>query len=473
MVQVQHRKWCLLILAAFAGTLLNPSVPGFCAESSTPIVLQGRAEVDDQMASILSEELEIERFAAQYDQASNIADFAKGRRQWSYNFGNAVCTEGGLIAATALFASNTGNRHAIQFSTGKDGQPTTKYVTIAPAIDPNSVNGTITPQIVGQCISIAGGSFELLTTLGVVISRDRLGLSPKALDRAVLHHLDSIDNKLKIASSNAVSNESVATELQVLKELRDRAISDYYAARLVEKRWTTWNNCQNVTGIIRNTVGCIGNSINELGRHEARRRLNGDGSILNFISASIMLVRPYFCEVWARYRMRNLEHRLAHLRSRIDSPNEGKLEENVTSLAIATNKVDRSSSLNKRLQIYADFANDHTAIFDHQEKRMSVLSCRSSVRGTLYAPTKQTQSMINIVTQFRPRNNQAENNRYGFVANLTYTSGQLFNISELSRQRVVDEVAHYREERAQILPTQLLAKRISLLSQDIKGLSPP
>lgn len=454
---------------------MNAGVAAYGADSSTPKVLRGRAEVDEEMSSILSEELEIERLSAQFDLASNITNFAKGRRQWSYNFGNAFCTEGGLIAATALFASNTSNRHAIHFQTvTKNGIQTVqaKYVTLTPAIDPNSVNGTITPQIVGQCISITGGSFELMTTLGVVIHRDHLGLAPRTLDSEVIDHLASIDRKLKIAAAYCSENPSASIELRILKDLRDRALSDYFVARLVERRWASWNNSQNVTGVIRNTIGTVGNSINELGRHEARRRLNGDGSILNFISASIILVRPYFCEAWAKYKTRNLDHKLKNLMGDVEPRNDGILAERILQLKASSRSEVHSNYFDKREQIYNNYSYDRAEIFEQYDRRLSVLSMRSTVRGSIYAPTKQTQSMINIVTQFRPRNNTVENNRYSAIANLTYTSGQIFNISELVRQRLADEVRHRNLEKAKILPTKLLAKRIELLSQDIGSIKP-
>jgi hypothetical protein len=473
---VRHRKWCFLISAAFAGALLNPTVPGYCADNSSPTVLHGQVEADQEMGSILAEELEIERLSCQFDQASHVADFAKGRRQWSYNFGNAVCTEGGLIAATALFADHMHNHYAVRFqTTTKNGVQLLKahYVRIPPAIDPNSVNATVTPQIVGQGISIVGGCYELMATLGVVMHRKQLGMSPREVDSAVLDHLGSIDRKLKLAVLNYSQSESSANELRVLEQLRNRVLSDYVTARLVEKRWSSWNNCQNVTGVIRNSIGAVGNGLNELGRHDFKRRLNGDGSILNFISASIILVRPYFCEVWGLYKERNLEHKLSHSMGNEEAVGDGSFEDDITRLTLSTNRLDRSDYLNKRLQIYATLSNDRNTIFEGQEKRTTVLSRRSMLRGSLYAPTKQTQSMINLVTQFRPRNDTAENNRFGFAANLTYASGQMYNISELSRQRVFDEVAHSRQNRAQILPTQLLAKRIASLSNEIHSISAP
>jgi hypothetical protein len=67
---------------------------------------------------------------------------------------------------------------------------------------------------------------------------------------------------------------------------------------------------------------------------------------------------------------------------------------------------------------------------------------------------------MNIVVGFRKQNNVTADNRLEATANMTYTSGQVFNILELVRERVVDEAAHSKLKSAQMLPQQRIQRSL-------------
>jgi hypothetical protein len=74
------------------------------------------------------------------------------------------------------------------------------------------------------------------------------------------------------------------------------------------------------------------------------------------------------------------------------------------------------------------------------------------------------QATIGIVIGFRRQNNATSDNRLAAGANLTYCSGQVFNILELVRERVIDEKSHFELKRKNMLPEQRIDK--SLLKLD-------
>jgi len=64
------------------------------------------------------------------------------------------------------------------------------------------------------------------------------------------------------------------------------------------------------------------------------------------------------------------------------------------------------------------------------------------------------QATIGIVVGFRRQNNATSDNRLAAGANLTYGSGQVFNILELVRERVIDEKSHSEQKAKNKLPEQ-------------------
>jgi hypothetical protein len=90
------------------------------------------------------------------------------------------------------------------------------------------------------------------------------------------------------------------------------------------------------------------------------------------------------------------------------------------------------------------------------ERRKAKQTAIRRYRETIYGPTKMAQSIIGLVVNFRRGSNSTSDNRLTADANLTYTSGQGLDITELTRERFADESELKRLQAAGMLPQQRL-----------------
>ncbi len=86
-------------------------------------------------------------------------------------------------------------------------------------------------------------------------------------------------------------------------------------------------------------------------------------------------------------------------------------------------------------------------------------------KDTLYGPTKLSQAIIGINVSLRTRPNTTSDNQLSAAANLTYCSGQVFNITELLRERLVDEVRHRQDKDNGLLPEQRIERGLENLTR--------
>ena len=358
-----------------------------------------------------------------------IPSFSRARRTWLWDFGNGVPTEGGLIAAAALFSSHTTNRH--------------NYIS------PGSVIGTIAPQIVGQAVGGAGSACELMISLRKGLKLRRLQLNRKqAIARAfkVKNDVDteiSAYEKENLGTNGQVETESARQlELRLLRNIETHSLFELKNALATNNRQRYSEAIEDSVSLTRNTIGGIGNSINVYAIGHNNKRLNGRGAILNLIAASMITARPLITN-FALFRAEaqnnsDFDKRFGILPGKYD-----KLE------AEADFKKDlrdlqKIAGNDRRLAFYSAQA-AHFAMLDDFDKANHDTTKQKLLRRfreSLYGPTKIAQSTCGIVVGLRSQKNTTLDNRVEAGANITYMSGQAFNLLELSRERIVDERHH-------------------------------
>ena len=274
------------------------------AASTLPSKAETQASnVDDLANSILIKEIELQKVVQLLHKFAATPIFNRTRRTWLWDMGNAVSTEGGLIGATALFFSHSHDR--IENSTTTtvfDGavRSQSKDVTVQNHAPGSQVTGTIIPQIAGQAQGASGSLYELGCDIAHSQKLRRKRLNGKAIHKRVMSLKRDIDNGLKqyeiLVNSQTVTgintNETKA-EIKVLGDIRDRTLNDFVRLESRSLEISVGRIVEDAAGFTRNTVGLVGNSINVAAMSNDNKRLNGDGAILNLVSASMISLRPF------------------------------------------------------------------------------------------------------------------------------------------------------------------------------------
>ena len=406
-------------------------------------------------SEILAREIELQQLNQELNLLAANPSFNRTRRTWLWDFGNAIPTEGGLIAATALF-----HAHSSDVVTQS---VTAKYqnglLTFQPKLSdshnhvPDSkVAGTIIPQIAGQVIGGTGSVFELTADYSRLRRLKKHGLDETTILRRVRELKDDIDKKLaqySLDSMQSPDDLARANEIALLQQIRDKSLAQFCTLEAASSRNTIGRLIEDAASATRNTIGTVGNSINVAGIMQNNKRLNGRGSVLNLISASIITVRPFVSNGGSFIAKKASQKRTKFLN--IDPQHEVAASTVGSELALlnaACNRADSDPGMKTRLAIYKiqcqQFEEDDSLAAS--EKRSATRQILRRYRESIYAPTKIAQSTTSVVNGFRDQNNATTDNRLSAAGNLTYCSGQVFNILELSRERVVDEERHAREK---------------------------
>ncbi|HEY9715689.1 MAG TPA: hypothetical protein V6C72_19600, partial [Chroococcales cyanobacterium] len=224
---------------------------------------------DELATQILDRELEWQKINQELYLEAVQPSFARGRRQWIYDIGNAVPTEAGLIAAVVVFYHNSNDKMVTTFKTKKDEHGRLEIGPEASRkgnhLRGSEVAAVIIPQIAGQAVGVVGGSIEL-----VCDAFRRHNLRRRRLDRkAVTARIGALKNEIDLLLTEYLSRvatspmpESYRTEARLLQDIRDRALVQFADFEWRGAAQSAVRTSENTVGLMRNVVGSIGNSIN-------------------------------------------------------------------------------------------------------------------------------------------------------------------------------------------------------------------
>jgi hypothetical protein len=444
------------------GVFLSHTVPARAADV-------GSREFDLKARKVIHIELEMQRINCRLNLEVANPNFWRMRRTWLYDTSNALATEGGLIAATALFYDHAEDRfgvqHSISVSNGKFGISERRQ-DHHDHVSGRAVAGELYPQIIGQAIGGSGSYFELATDYGRFIRLRREHLDRHAVTERQFD-LDKQANDLLHEMSLLLNGrpEEMSAEIKLLKDIKKECLREFVrlegrAANMSAGRWI-----EDGISATRNTVGLIGNSINVNGVLRNSRIINGDGSILNLVSASLITIRPFLSNTGSylanRENNRLTRRYFPELYRDTTSPDlDGDLRRLYA-------EADGDEYLASRKAIYQEQLSrirDDREIANDEKKRRDQTAARR-YRESLYGPAKQAQSIMSIESSFRRGDNSTIIDRISAAGNTTYMTGQAFNIMELMRERVVDERAHNQQKRESMLPEQRLHQQLGQLEK--------
>jgi hypothetical protein len=448
------------------------------AESSTKKVVTDKAAIDALANSLLKKEIELQQLNEQLHLEAATINFKRLRRTWLWDFGNAIPTEAGLISATALYYSRAHDKlqKSVQTKTvsGKIiySLQEKKVENYAPASDKAN---TIIPQIAGQVVGGSGSFYELTADFARSRKLKAHRLDRKAITRRVIALEKDIDklqsqyDKFLSSASDHPDLTAYQAEAKLLKDTTQRSLARFISLEARASGISLGQLIEDSVSLTRNTIGTVGNSINVAATFETggNKRFNGNGDILNLIAASLITTRPFMSNIGAYLSKKENRAREKRDFPLLDQSAKLRLNSDFDQLRLASQTTTVTPQMASRLALYEEekktYAEEDSLSSYEQDKSKQIMIRR--FRESLYGPAKMTQSIMGCVVSFRNLDNANAEYRLNADANAIYTSGQTFNISELVRERIVDEKEHSALFKLQMLPEQRIQRNQQRLEQ--------
>ncbi|PWT94671.1 MAG: hypothetical protein C5B53_12615, partial [Candidatus Melainabacteria bacterium] len=330
-------------------------------------------------------------------------------------------------------------------------------------VKPSYIAATLYPQIVGQGFGILGALGGLYIDQRENMKRRGSGHDASTTNIRVLQLERELDGLLLEfeETSRREGEDAQSSELLLLRDFRNIALSEYVTAQSRNARVRGFRRVGDLLALSRNTVGLIGNSLNVAAVLRENKPLNGTGSILNAAAASQITLRPALSAASAAIARKAASRRLRNLFGEVESVDVATFEQHRMAY-------EASGTRNMACEIYQDqleLLKQHARITYKENVRGRTLTVRGFRRESLFGPTKVCQSVIGIIQGFRGPHSLGLDNRMAAAGNTVYCSGQAYNLSELSRQRSLDEADHRHERMRNLLTIQQVQHRIIKLEQ--------
>jgi hypothetical protein len=267
----------------------------------------------------------------------------------------------------------------------------------------------------------------------------------------------------------AMANDNGQTDLErrLLLALRDAALHEFVRLEGRAGRIVTANYIEDGVSLTRNTVGIIGNALNAAANINYDKHMNANGNVLNVIAASMISLRPFATNgasiVCERVNARRVRKHFPACK--LDQSPLDEAEKALADLK-ESKDVDKGHLDIGKCQHYLAFLREQTEL-SQVESRADDHAALRRYRESLYGPTKIAQSVLGLNIGFRKLHNETSDNRLAAIGNTVYTAGQAGNLSELIRERIVDEMDHRNRSRQGLLPEQILRRQAQVLESRV------
>jgi hypothetical protein len=396
----------------------------------------------------LSKEVAIAKLCLEFQQASQISDIKKRRRQFGYASFNSAATMGGLISAIGIFGSQSVYETGPNLKIDEKGK-----VKVEVKGQPNHIAGganaaQLYPQVIAQEVNGVGNAFELSVNALKRLRARRKKLDPASALLDVKKRLVELDEI--IAHLRAAELTEDADTLEAIEDqLKEKFRRTYIAAR----KDFAFQNSLEILDLTRNSIGATGNQISVSAGYANNNRLNGFGAALSLGAAGLIIARP-----WLSKSVSKINETLA--RRQVEKA-LGKERGSFANTA-GDSRESKSFLFTNQLRslIREEYVADRVAE-KHSSKRASL----ELMRNTSYAPTKVVNSTLGVVANYSHGLDATERNRLGTAGAITYTAGQSFNFLELLRERMVDEVAERELETQGMTTKQVCQRHLKVLAE--------
>ncbi len=462
----EKRLYRVCFISACCVTILTLHAVAPCAAAE-------EMTADSIAREIFSVELEMQKINAQLHLEAADPSFKRARRTWLWDTANAISTEGGLISATALFWQHSRDKMTNQRSvTTENGRPVirTKKVHQPNHVSGTTVAGTLYPQIVGQAIGGSGALFELTCDVRRSIRLHKMRLD----DKSVLSRMRDLNARAeRLLGQYEYTYSRSQQEMQLLVDFKHKILVEFIRLEGQAGNVSAGQYIEDFVSLIRNTVGLVGNSINASAVINNNRTLNGNATILNLVAASLVTTRPLMSNLGAKISKHGNRRRAKKFLPESLENQANNIEKDFNELASSSQASNPLAQT--RIDLYRkqmEKFQEEESLAQFQESQSKQLASRR-YRESIYGPTKMSQSILGLVQNFEHGNNATRQNRYAAAGNTTYTAGQIFNILELTRERIADERAHDMAKHLHMLPAEQIQRQLDTIDQLQKELVIP
>lgn len=393
----------------------------------------------------ISNLLSVAKLCLEFQQACQLSDIKKRRRQFTYAAFNSAATSGGLVAAIGIFGSQSVYETGPNLKIDEKGK-----ATIEIKGQPNHIAGganaaQLYPQVIAQEVNGVGNAFELSVNLLKRIKASREKRDPKSALGAVQSKFAEIDKSIAGLRAIALTDDANMLEC-VERELKEKFRRTYITAR----KEFAFQNSLEMLDFARNSIGATGNQISVGAGYANNNRLNGLGAALSLGAAGLIIARP-----WLSQGVSKVNECLARRRVAKVLGSEGPTQE-----AAALRNASASDEVIGQLQSLIEEEKVADKIAEEQSSKRAHLELG---RNTGYAPTKIVNSTLGVVANYSHGLDATERNRLGTAGAITYTAGQSMNFLELLRERVMDERSEKKLQAQELTTAQMSKTHLEVL----------
>lgn len=455
-------------------------------------------ETNKQISSaterVLKKLIEIQRLNTLFRSESTKQPRLRQWRQSLYVETNSGCTMGGTADAMALHYPNI-HRPATFFEVDKKVSSTgaVKFFLTSHVADPRRVRpafsqGIQEPQVVGNCVNIAGDIFELGANATRYLELKKLGLGCSGFRKRILALRDEVDTMISARDSLVRSLPPGTPELamalaegRLLRDFRDIIMIEYTQFHSSAIRLYWFQNAAYVLDFAKNSTGAIGGIISIEGSHLRRARWGGTAGLFTTISGVLILVIPLAGRV-AGNLAGTVDRRTvtrdfgASIASNTDDAVRDflalkrltRVPTSGSDAAVSAAAMGLHPEYSTRLRIYEGLClmmRSHETNIERYLRQAKRATIENVIYGSTVGSTKVTLGICGMLAGWRYYTKPWIASQLLAAGNTAYGSGTGFSIFENTRVLTTHLIDENRQRSENMLPGQIYRARLSTLDE--------
>jgi hypothetical protein len=432
-------------------------VSGISKRATTPGAL------DSSALSILLKELELQRLSIRFMLNSVSKGRWKGWRYFSFQEANAALIESGLITAI--------DQRALQI----------RHHGVA---NITHLENSLMPQMIGQCVGVAGDAIELSVNAGHSIHAHELELNQSAVKRRALklqcEISESIANHKAIPTGDLVSLSAVSEpeikalyerEVLVLEDLQQLTWMRFCTFSTTLRRLNGTQNTFYALDIVKNATGATGNGLGLISLHTNRPILGVPANILTTVSGVFVLADPLSSRAVGKFIAGRHNRGLLVSTQAEREAAYFKLCDDVRIMRglaaqLDMHRASELSALISRINVYeqheGQFAQYVRELQQERQKAYTAALSETEVAGFV-GGTKTASGILGIIASGRYSTRPISAAPLELSAAVAYAPGMAIALGVNTDLEVRREIAYQKNKKHNRLPRQILSSQLAKL----------
>ncbi|MBS1995465.1 MAG: hypothetical protein JSS86_04110 [Cyanobacteria bacterium SZAS LIN-2] len=444
---------------------------------SPPVPQAGLREIEELDRQIILSEIQLEKHSINFRRYNNVQGRWKGWRYFISQEANNVSTAAGLLYGLAERARIVKHPYVLDAVVDKK-----KWKIVARENHPkrSKIEGSLYPQIAGQFIGAGGSMVELGINYFHEWQCRKRGYDCRTSVKTVKELKERIDTlfarrEALIASSSLgrVDSAIARAEGTVLRDITNLSLEEYENFHVAAHRFKAFQDSIYLLDIAKNTVGAAGNIVQVAANHENRPYVTGHAGVLTTVSGALIIAAPALARGWGKLVGEHHRHRLRQevyagapcQLTKYDLDRKGLQ-------TVINDKVLRGEVVSEKAAALLDTYEGNAAQRAKQvqlaqsELRAGTRAAQENVLlGSIVGTSKVCLGVTTMVAGYRLTSRNHRANDVILPGNITYASALWVSAAENIRLRVLDEVRRKKLGAQRLLPSQVLADRLTKLEE--------